>query len=147
MAACTFFGHRDCPDSVKHKLLAAIENLIAEKHVTSFYVGNHGNFDRLAASLLRDLAALHPDIKYYVVLAYLPTKAYSESYESIFPEGIEDVPKRFAIDFRNRWMIDKSDYVITYVTRSFGGAAKSKNYAEKHGKHMIEVSSPTSKNL
>ena len=147
MAACTFFGHRDCPDFIKPKLLAAIENLITEKHVTTFYVGNHGNFDRLVASQLRDLATLHPDIKYYVVLAYLPTKAYNESYESIFPEGIEDVPKRFAIDFCNRWMIDKSDYVITYVTRSFGGAAKSKNYAEKHGKHMIEISSPTSENL
>ena len=76
MSTCTFFGHRDCPDFVKHELLAAIENLIAEKHVKTFYVGNHGNFDRLATSLLRDLAALHPDIKYYVVLAYLPTKAY-----------------------------------------------------------------------
>ena len=139
MAACTFFGHRDCPDFVKHKLLAAIENLIAEKHVTTFYVGNHGNFDRLVTSLLRDLAVLHPDIKYYVVLAYLPTKAYSESYESIFPEGIEDVPKRFAIDFRNRWMIEKSDYVITYVNRSFGGAAKAKGYAKKQGKNVIEI--------
>lgn len=140
MPTCTFFGHRDCPDSVEPELLAAIENLITEKNVRTFYVGNHGNFDRLTASLLRGLAVLHPDIKYYVVLAYLPTKAYSESYESIFPEGIEEVPKRFAIDFRNRWMIEKSDYVITYVTRSFGGAAKSKNYAEKHGKHIIEIS-------
>ena len=147
MSACTFFGHRDCPDSVKLKLLSVIENLITEKNVRTFYVGNHGNFDRLATSLLRDLAALHPDIKYYVVLAYLPTKAYSESYESIFPEGIEEVPKRFAIDFRNRWMIEKSDYVITSVNRSFGGAAKAKSYAEKHGKHMIEIPSSTSENL
>ena len=146
MAACTFFGHRDCPDSVKPELLAAIENLITEKHVKTFYVGNHGNFDRLAVSLLRDLAILHPEIKYYVVLAYLPTKAYSESYESIFPEGIEEVPKCFAIDFRNRWMIEKSDYVITYVTRSFGGAAKARSYAEKHRKHVIDIST-TSKNL
>ena len=146
MAACTFFGHRDCSDSIKPKLLAAIENLITEKHVTTFYVGNHGDFDRLAASLLRDLAVLCPDIKCYVVLAYLPTKAYNESYESIFPEGIEDVPKRFAINFRNRWMIEKSDYVITYVTRSFGGAAKAMSYAEKHRKHVIDIST-TSKNL
>ena len=139
MAACTFFGHRDCPDSVKPELLAAIENLITEKHVKTFYVGNHGNFDRLAASLLRDLAILRPDIKCYVVLAYLPTKAYNDSYESIFPEGIEDVPKRFAIDFRNHWMIEKSDYVITHVNRNFGGAAKAKNYAEKHGRVVINI--------
>ena len=64
---------------------------------------------------------------------------YPESYETIFPEGIENVPKRFAIDFRNRWMIEKSDCVVTCINRGFGGAAKAKNYAEKHGKNIIEI--------
>lgn len=140
MPTCTFFGHRDCPDSVKPELLAAIENLITEKNVRTFYVGNHGNFDRLTASLLRDLSARHTDVKYYVVLAYLPQRVHSSTDITLYPEGIEIIPKRYAIDFRNRWMIEKSDYVITYVTRSFGGAAKAKNYAEKHGKHIIEIS-------
>lgn len=140
MPTCTFFGHRDCPDSVKPELLAAIENLITEKNVRTFYVGNHGNFDRLTVSLLRDLSARHTDVKYYVVLAYLPQRVQSSTDITLYPEGIEIIPKRYAIDFRNRWMIEKSDYVITYVTRSFGGAAKAKNYAEKHGKHIIEIS-------
>ena len=140
MPTCTFFGHRDCPDSVEPELLAAIENLITEKNVRTFYVGNHGNFDRLTASLLRDLSARHTDVKYYVVLAYLPQRVHSSTDITLYPEGIEIIPKRYAIDFRNRWMIEKSDYVITYVIRSFGGAAKAKNYAEKHGKHIIEIS-------
>ena len=141
MSACTFFGHRDCPESIKPALFSAIEHLIISNGVRTFYVGNQGNFDRLTASVLRDIKALHPDVEYCVVLAYLPQKAYSDNTEiTVYPEGIEIVPRRFAIDFRNRWMVEKSDYVITCVNRSFGGAAKSKNYAEKHGKHMIEIS-------
>ena len=49
------------------------------------------------------------------------------------------VPPRFAIDYRNKWMIDHSD-VITYVRRSFGGAAKSKTLAAKKNKTVIELS-------
>lgn len=140
MSACTFFGHRDCPDSVKPELLAAIESLITEKNIHIFYVGNHGNFDRLVISVLNELKVLYPDINYYVVLAYLPGKDYGmQEYETVYPEGIETVPKRFAIDFRNRWMIDRSDYVISYVNRNFGGAAKAKSYAEKKRKVIINI--------
>ena len=40
--------------------------------------------------------------------------------------------KRFAIDYRNRWMIDRSDYVVTYVVHDLGsGAAKYKRLAEE----------------
>lgn len=142
MSACTFFGHRDCPESIKPALYSTVENLIISNGVRTFYVGNHGNFDRLAASVLRDIKALHPDIEYYIVLAYLPQRAYSSTDITVYPEGIEIVPKRYAIDFRNRWMVEKSDYVITYVNRSFGGAAKAKSYAEKQGKQIIKIHSP-----
>lgn len=140
MSACTFFGHRDCPESIKHDIYSAVDNLISLNDVRTFYVGNHGNFDRLVISVLKELKILYPDINYYVVLAYLPGKDYDlQEYVTIYPEGIEIVPKRFAIDFRNRWMIEKSDYVISYVTRSFGGAAKAKSYAEKHGKNITNI--------
>ena len=140
MPVCTFFGHRDCPETVKTNLFSAIEKLITLNNVRIFYVGNHGNFDRLVVSVLKELKNKYPEIKYYVVLAYLPSKSNgTESYETIFPEGIENVPKRFAIDFRNRWMIEKSDCVVTCINRGFGGAAKAKSYAEKHGKNIIEI--------
>lgn len=37
---CTFFGHHDCPDSVKPKLKNEIIDLIEERNVECFYVGN-----------------------------------------------------------------------------------------------------------
>ena len=138
MSACTFFGHRDCPESIKHDIYSTVDNLISLNDVRTFYVGNHGNFDRLVISVLKELKILYPDINYYVVLAYLPSKDYGlQKYVTIYPEGIEIVPKRFAIDFRNRWMIDKSDYVVTYIRHNFGGAANATKYANNKGKSMI----------
>ena len=52
----------------------------------------------------------------------------------------ETVPKRFAIFYRNKWMIERSDYVVTYVTHQIGsGAAQFKELAEKQGKIVIEL--------
>ena len=58
----------------------------------------------------------------------------------ILPDNIEAVPKRFAIIFRNKWMIRQSDYVITYVTeRMASGAAQFKELAERQGKNIINL--------
>ena len=59
--------------------------------------------------------------------------------DTVFPEGIESVPKRFAIVWRNQWMIDRSDFVITFVQRDFGGAATFQKKAEKKGKRIINL--------
>ena len=58
---------------------------------------------------------------------------------TVYPEGLENVPKRFAIYARNKWMIEKSDFVVTCVNRSFGGAAQFKEFAIKRGKTVVEL--------
>lgn len=45
MSTCTFFGHRDCPESAKLTLLEVVRNLIANKDVDHFYVDNHRQFN------------------------------------------------------------------------------------------------------
>ena len=57
----------------------------------------------------------------------------------ILPELPENTPQRFRIDARNRWMINKSDYVITYVRHSFGGTAKFEEMAYKQNKIVIKI--------
>lgn len=52
-----------------------------------------------------------------------------------FSDGIETVPRQYAVCYRNRWMIRRSDYVITHVSSPVGsGEAKFKDLAEKQGK-------------
>ena len=74
------------------------------------------------------MKAKYFDISYNVVLAYMPAKASAECFpyqyeETILPDGIESVPPRFAISWRNKWMIKEADIVVCYITHSWGGAA------------------------
>lgn len=44
---CTFFGHRDTLDDVAILLDTVLTDLIENKNVDVFYVGNQGNFDKI----------------------------------------------------------------------------------------------------
>ncbi len=140
---CTFFGHKDAPQEIRPLLRDVLLDLIEHQGVTQFYVGNQGSFDRMALKMLKEFEKPY-SITYDVVLAYLPKKTdpFFTAYYTILPEGIETVPPRFAIEYRNKWLIEHSDLVITYVERSFGGAAKFKALAEKKGKRIVELSHP-----
>lgn len=141
MATVTFFGHRDTPKEIEPALRLTLIDLIENKNATLFYVGNHGNFDAMVRRQLDNLSKTYP-IKYYIVLAYMPSKNDEANEHSILPEGIESVPRRFAINYRNKWMLTNSDIVLTYVTRSFGGAWEFKQTAGKMNKIIIETNSP-----
>ena len=137
----TFFGHKDTPKNTESTLRTTLVDLIENHDATEFYVGNNGNFDTMVRRQLEELSQTYP-ITYSVVLAYLPTEKnkYDNLANTIYPEGIESVPKRFAISYRNKWMVEQSDVVVTYVTHSFGGAAQFKAMAERQGKTVIELS-------
>lgn len=141
MKSCTFFGHRDCPETIKPKIHAAVVDLIENHGVTMFYVGNQGNFDRLVRSVLKKVTTAYPEVGYAVVLAYMPSakKREDDFSDTLLPDGIEKVPKRFAIPWRNRWMIDHADCVVTYVTLPYGGAAKAKILAAKMHRAIFEL--------
>lgn len=72
MSTCTFFGHRDCPQTIKADLKQILENLICNQSVNNFLVGHQGNFDRIVLSVLDELKIIYPQISYCVVLAYMP---------------------------------------------------------------------------
>ena len=97
MSSCFFIGHRDAPKELLPAVRAAAEELIREEGVHDFYVGSRGNFDKLAAAAVRELGKSYPDIRLFLVLAYLPATG-SELPEgftgSVFPEGLEKVPSQ-----------------------------------------------------
>lgn len=138
--ACTFFGHRDSPEIIKPKIRTAVIDLIENHGVSMFYVGNQGNFDRMVRSVLKEVTTAYPGVGYAVVLAYMPSAKVanlSEDFsDTMLPEGIETVPKRYAISWRNKWMIDHADYVVTYLVRLQGGAAKFVALAQKRKKQI-----------
>jgi hypothetical protein len=66
MATGCFFGHKDTPESVTNDLYTAIEKLITEHGVETFYVGNQGHFDFYARAALRQIQKKYPNIRYVV---------------------------------------------------------------------------------
>ncbi len=134
MLTCTFFGHKDTPKEIESTLRSTLVDLIENKNALKFYVGNHGNFDYMVKRCLIELKEIYP-IDYALVLAYFPGKKHytkeENSTDTILPDGIETVPRKFAINYCNKWMIEQSDYVVTYVKYAVGGAARFKEIAEK----------------
>ncbi|MBO5746651.1 MAG: hypothetical protein J6S13_06130 [Clostridia bacterium] len=141
MKVCALFGHRDCPENISEKLYNSIEKLILQKNINVFYVGTHGNFDKLAYRVLKQIKDKH-SIKIYVVLAYLNNKdVFYDADETIFPSVLENTPIRYAIVKRNNYMIDKCDCVICYVNDSFSNAYTFVNRAKKKSADIINIGS------
>ena len=139
-----FFGHSDTPWSIQPKLREVILDLIDNEGADEFYVGTHGNFDgnfdRMVLAVLSELSETRA-FRFYVVLAYLPAeKEKPRADHTILPDGIENIPPRFAINYRNKFMVEAADIVVTYVEHSWGGAAKYKLLAEKKNRRVIEIS-------
>ena len=138
---CTFFGHSECYGLDAGVLRSSIEELI-RSGVDTFYVGNQGDFDRMVLGCLRELGKTYGHISFSAVLAYLPPpKSEYDPYEghSIYPAGMEIGPTRFAIERRNRWMIDRATVCLCYITHRWGGAYKFARLAKRRGLRVINL--------
>ena len=112
---CCFFGHRNVAEGVRESVRECLVRLVTKENATKFYVGTHGAFDRIVYGELKKLKREYPSIDYAVVLAYLPTgETEYDPWETVYPEGLERVPKRAAIVARNHWMIRSSDCVVGF---------------------------------
>ena len=142
---CTFAGHAEIEinekNLIKSRLKNEIVNLIENQGVTAFYNGGKGQFDLLCAECINELRNDYPFIKSYLILAYIPGKRsqfgidfYKRFDDIIYPE-IEKTPLKFAVIKRNKWVINKSDFLLAYVNHNWGGAYKTLEYA-KRKKHI-----------
>jgi hypothetical protein len=64
---------------------------------------------------------------------------YNDYSDTMLPEGIESVHPHYAISWRNNWMLKQSDYVVTYTTHSWGGAAQYAKQAKVQRKLVIDI--------
>lgn len=137
---CCFAGHSDIynKDNIYQKLLPATEELILKEGVNIFRVGNYGDFDALSAKAVRALKDRYPHIKLELIIPYLTSsineykEQYYNNYDSIIIADIpEKTPKSLRIIKANQYMVRNSDFLLCFVERSFGGAFKTLEYAQK----------------
>ena len=141
MYSCCFIGHKNCPKTIEATLLDALEKLITEYSVTTFYVGTQGSFDRLVYNSLCYFETLYK-INIKVILAYL-NKENGETYydmkKTFFPDELTNTPPRFAIRKRNSYMINKSDFVVTFLNDSLSNTYTNVEEAKRKNKIIINI--------
>ena len=146
----SFFGHREIKNAleVERKLEAKITELIQTKQYIEFLVGREGEFDILAASVVRRVKKQmdYGNCSLIWVLPYM--KAEFRDNEKEFLEYFDDVEIceqsakahfKSAMQIRNRVMVDKSDLIICCIQHKSGGAYKTVQYAQKQGQTIINI--------
>lgn len=135
MATCFFIGHRDAKDTLLPALIAEVERHILEYGVTEFVVGRYGRFDGLAAQAVKQAKERHPNVTLIYLRPYHPAERPDETPKgfdgSFYPPGMERVPKRLSIVQANRYMVDHSDFLITYVWHPTSNSRELVEYAKK----------------
>ena len=143
----SFFGHsrfigtKECEE----KLLSLLEREIGDQP-SELLFGGYGAFDEFAFECCKKYRGLKPQNRLIFVTPYITTEYQNnrlryeaERYDEVLYPDIEDKPLRFAIVYRNRFMIEHSDLVIAFVSHTWGGAYKSLTYAKRKGKRIINL--------
>ena len=142
----SLFGHREIDDlgRLENALMLIISDLMRTKPYVSFLIGRSGEFDEYAASIIKRVRKQHEvtsnEISLVLPYPVAGLEYYEKYYDSIIiPDVTSGVHPKSAITKRNRWMVENSDFVVTYVYRDFGGAYDAKKYALKLGKTVFEI--------
>ena len=145
----SLFGHRTVEDylTVESKLYELLRIIMKQgNREIEFLVGRNGDFDLMAASVIRKLKKETGNENVFLTLV-LPyetaelrnnTEAFESYYDSI---EINEATRsyKYAIVARNRGMIDRADLVVFYVKNESGGAYQTLKYAEKNEKRIINI--------
>ena len=140
----TFFGHSDFYETgnIRERMMDIIAEAVNGEQV-DFFLGGYGQFDAFAYSCSKQYKEVHASAKLIFITPYADndylTYRKADYDEIIYPE-IENKPKKIAITYRNKWMVEKADLILAYVKRSCGGAYQTYKYAKSIGKKLINLS-------
>lgn len=137
---CFFIGHRDAPETIYTPLLEAIERHIVEYGVRSFVVGHYGRFDALAARAVLNAKGQYDGVTLFLLLPYHPSERpvkLPDGFDgTIYPAGMERVPRRAAIVRANRCMAEICGFLIAYAWQPGSNACRLVDYARGRQTHV-----------
>ncbi len=136
----TFCGHGDFQETeaYKNRVLAFLEETVGKEPV-DMYLGGYGGFDSFAYGCCRQFKETHPAASLVFVTPYMHGEQREMGYDSILFPALEHVPSKFAISARNKYMMEKADWVIAYVSHTWGGAYAAYKHALKKGKRIYNL--------
>ena len=143
----TFCGHAHFSKSEEYEqqILAFLEEKVGDQPA-DMYLGGYGSFDSFAYDCCKKYKETHPIGSLVFVTPYM-TIDYQKNhlnyqnarYDSILYPEIEDKPKRYAITYRNKYMVEIADYVVAYVSHDWGGAYTTYKHAKRKGKEIFNL--------
>ena len=144
----TFCGHSQYTESGEdeEKIISILTEIVGDRHA-ELYLGGYGSFDAFALKCARKYQKAHENTRLVFVTPYI-TLDYQKNhlnynkdlYDEILYPGLEDKSLKFAISYRNEWMVQQADYVIAYVTHDWGGAYQTYKHAKRKNKPIFNIS-------
>ena len=141
MKACSFFGHRDTPqtEELKQKVKETVECLIVKEGVDTFLFGSRSKFDELCHIVVTELKEKYPHIRRIAYLCKHETacligegrkmnqqikeltgrERYVPEFEKIKKSNRINFAGKAAYVERNQWMIDDSVYCVFYYNSDY----------------------------
>lgn len=167
MKACSFFGHRDTPqtEELKEKVREVVERLIVEEGVDAFLFGSRSSFDELCHIVVTEIKEKYPHIRRIAYLCKheagclvgtgmeLKRKIKEITGRDVYVREFEEIKKTDRVNSagrasyieRNQWMIDDSEIVVCCMVVVYqtgkSGTRQSVKYAKKKNKRCIFVCS------
>ena len=153
MKKVAFIGHRNVWKNIRSNLYEIVKGYI-KKGYRIFTMGTHGEFDKIALSVCRELRKIYQDIVIEVVITSLVQigqsldlknkeiigyKPYSDVTTVMYDIEEEHFKRKIVVS--NQQMIDTCDTLICYVdTKStHGGAILAYKYALKKGLSIVNL--------
>lgn len=159
MKTCSFFGHRDTPqtEALKSKARETVERLIIEEEVDRFLFGSRSKFDELCHMVVTELKEKYPHIQRIAYLCkhesgclvgagmdekrrikeFTGRDVYVPEYEEIKKSDSINSAGRACYLERNYWMVDDSNYAYFFLNKKTGGVALTYDYAKKRSRDSI----------
>ena len=164
MKTCSFFGHRDTPqtEELKEKVREVVERIIVGEGVDTFLFGSRSKFDELCHIVVTELQEKYPNIRRIAYLCKHETAClvgagaetrrtiklvtgrdvYVGEYEEINKSNRVNSAGRAAYVERNQVMIDESDVVVLYLVENKNrrsGVKIASEYAKKKKKVSFNI--------
>lgn len=145
---CALTGHRILPDDFDEEELGKELETLIRGGCKGFFCGMAEGFDLLCLRLLFGLKERYS----FSIEACVPFAGqenyYSKENKLLYRKLIEKCDRTTTLEqgyrngcflIRDRYMVDRADFVFTYCTKTTGGTAYTVNYAKKKDKLVVHV--------
>lgn len=138
------------PEGLKERIKAEIINLIENEDVTEFLVGELGGYEKDAYDTVLEVQRDYPNIRIILVISkitelhevgecdahYVHQRRPCDDW--IYPDKCATGYRRLCIVYRNRYIIENTDFIIAY-NEYHGKAYEFCKQAEGKGVTVIEL--------